>query len=128
MDTQYLITDDKLRFFLAGIRPVAFLGPQKKIIPHLGCLLTRLLCYIQRYVSQYMPLDVPCRRTQIRRNLVELFLTVTLRAHSKITSHFGRRCIPSGRVAKTRNIQIFLRFRVLSGGRLNTQNFELIFS
>ncbi|MEX1355017.1 MAG: hypothetical protein AB1Z28_10380, partial [Desulfobacterales bacterium] len=31
-----------------------------------------------RHVSRYAPLDVPCRRTIIRRNLVELFLTVTL--------------------------------------------------
>ncbi len=53
-------------------------GPGKKIIPHLACLLTRLLRYIHRHVSRYAPLDVPCRRTQIRRNLVELFLTVTL--------------------------------------------------
>ncbi len=54
------------------------LWPQKKIIPHLACLLARLLRYIQRHVSRYTPLDVPCRRTQIRRNLVELFFTVTL--------------------------------------------------
>ena len=53
-------------------------GPRKKIIPHLACLLARLLRYIQRHVSRYAPLDVPCRRTQIRRNLVELFFTVTL--------------------------------------------------
>ena len=54
-------------------------GSQKKIIPHLACLLARLLRYIHRRVSRYAPLDVPCRRTQIQRNLVELFLTVTLR-------------------------------------------------
>ena len=58
--------------------PRRTLGPQKKIIPHLACLLARLLRYIQRHVSGYAPLDVPCRRTQIRRNLVELFFTVTL--------------------------------------------------
>jgi len=40
--------------------------------------LVRLLRYIHRHVSRYVPLDVPCRRTQIRRNLVELFLTVAL--------------------------------------------------
>jgi hypothetical protein len=50
----------------------------EKIIPHLACLLARLLRYIHRHVSRYAPLDVLCRRTQIRRNLVELFLTVTL--------------------------------------------------
>jgi hypothetical protein len=38
----------------------------------------RLLRYIHRHVSRYAPVDVPCRRTQIRRNLVELFLAVTL--------------------------------------------------
>ena len=54
------------------------LGSQKKIIPHLACLLARLLRYIHRHVSRYAPLDVPCRRTQIRRNLVELFLSATL--------------------------------------------------
>ncbi len=42
-----------------------------------------------------------------------------LRAHAKTTSHFIRRCIPLGCVAKTRNIQIFLRFRALPSGRLN---------
>jgi hypothetical protein len=54
-------------------------GSKKKIIPHLACLLARLLRYIHRHVSRYAPLDVPCRRTQIQRNLVELFPTVTLR-------------------------------------------------
>ena len=49
-------------------------------MPHLACLLARLLLYIHRHVSRYVPLDVPCRRTQIRRNLVELFLTVILSA------------------------------------------------
>ncbi len=37
----------------------------------------------------------------------------------KITSHFIRRCIPSGCVAKARNIRIFLCFRALPNGRLN---------
>ena len=55
------------------------LGSQQKIIPHLACLLARLLRYIQRHVSRYAPLNVPCRRTQIRRNLVDLFLTVILK-------------------------------------------------
>ena len=55
-------------------------GPQQEIIPHLAGLLDRLLRYIHRPVSRYAPLDVPCRRTQVRRNLVELFLTVTLKA------------------------------------------------
>jgi hypothetical protein len=43
--------------------------------------LARLLRYIHRRVSRYAPLDVPCRRTQIRRNLVDLFLAVTLNNH-----------------------------------------------
>jgi len=47
-------------------------------MPHLACLLDRLLRYIHRHVSRYAPLDVPCRRTQIQRNLVELFITMTL--------------------------------------------------
>jgi hypothetical protein len=51
-----------------------------------------------------------------------------LRAHSKITSHFVRRCIPSVCVAKTHNIEILLRFRALPAGRLTPQNCELIFS
>ena len=51
-----------------------------------------------------------------------------LRARSKITDHFGRRCIPSGCVAKYRNIKIFLRFYALPAGRLNAQNHQLIFS
>jgi hypothetical protein len=54
------------------------LGSRKKIIPHLACLLVRLLRYIHRHVPRYAPLGVPCRRTQIRRNLVELYFTVTL--------------------------------------------------
>ena len=41
------------------------------------------------------------------------------RAHSKITSHFIRRCITLGCVAKARNIQIFLRFRALPKEHLN---------
>lgn len=49
-------------------------------------------------------------------------------AHSIITSHFGRRCIPSSCVAITRNIQIFLRFCTLPAGRLNARNCELILS
>jgi len=44
---------------------------------------------------------------------------LVLRAHSKITSHFMRRCIPPGCVAKARNILIFLRFRALPDSRLN---------
>ena len=52
-------------------------APRKKI-PHIACLLARLLRYSHRHVSRYASLAVPCRRTQIRRNLVELFLTVTL--------------------------------------------------
>jgi len=51
-----------------------------------------------------------------------------LRARSIINYHFGRRCIPSGCVAKSRNIQIFLRFYALPAGRLNAQNNQLIFS
>ena len=47
-------------------------------------------------------------------------LVADIRAHTKITSHFKRRCTPHGCVAKARNILIFLRFRALSNGRLNT--------
>jgi hypothetical protein len=54
------------------------LGPLQKINPHFACLLARLLRYIHRHVSRYASLDVRCRRTQIRRDLVKLFITVTL--------------------------------------------------
>ena len=55
------------------------LGPRKKIIPPLACLMARLLRYIHPHVSpRYARVDVPCRQTIIRRNRVELFLTVTL--------------------------------------------------
>ena len=40
--------------------------------------MARLLRYIHRHVSRYALLDVPCWWTQIQRNLVELFLIVTL--------------------------------------------------
>ena len=49
-----------------------------------------------------------------------------LRAHAKITSHFGRRCIPPVSVAKPRNMFIFLCFRALTAGRRNTQICEVI--
>ena len=52
--------------------------------------------------------------------LIILLRYLMLRVHSKITSHFKRRCIPPGCVAKARHIQIFLRFRALPAGRLNT--------
>jgi hypothetical protein len=51
--------------------------------------------------------------------LIFAMLFMQLRAHSKITSHFIRRSIPTGGVAKARNIQIFLRFRALPVERLN---------
>ena len=57
-----------------------------------------------------------------------LRLLSEVRARSKITSHFGSRCIPAGCVAKTRNIQIFLRFSALPARRLNAQKGELISS
>jgi hypothetical protein len=44
-----------------------------------------------------------------------------IRAHPKMTSHFDRRCIPSGCVAKSRNIQSFLRFHALPAERLNVK-------
>ena len=53
------------------------LGPRQKIIPPLACLMARLLRYIHPHVSRYAQVDVPCRQTIIRRNRVELFLTVT---------------------------------------------------
>ncbi|MGD8954260.1 MAG: hypothetical protein PVI72_11110, partial [Desulfobacterales bacterium] len=37
-----------------------------------------LVRYIHRHASRYAPLDVPFRRTQIRHNLVESFLILTL--------------------------------------------------
>ena len=40
--------------------------------------MARLLRYIHPHVSRYAQVDVPCRQTMIRRNRVELFLTVTL--------------------------------------------------
>jgi predicted ferric reductase len=40
--------------------------------------MARLLRYIHPHVSRYAQVDVPCRQTIIRRNRVELFLTVTL--------------------------------------------------
>jgi hypothetical protein len=44
--------------------------------------MARLLRYIHPHVSRYAQVDVPCRQTIIRRNRVELFLTVTLRSAS----------------------------------------------
>jgi hypothetical protein len=44
----------------------------------LARLFAYLVRYIHRHVSRYAPLDVLCRRSQIRRKLVELFLAVTL--------------------------------------------------
>ena len=41
--------------------------------------MARLLRYIHLHVSRYAQVDVPCRQTIIRRNRVELFLTVTLK-------------------------------------------------
>jgi hypothetical protein len=40
--------------------------------------MARLLRYIHPHISRYAQVDVPCRQTIIRRNRVELFLTVTL--------------------------------------------------
>ena len=55
------------------------LRARQKIIPPLACLMARLRRYIHLHVSRYAQVDVPCRQTIIRRNRVELFLTVTLR-------------------------------------------------
>jgi hypothetical protein len=66
------------------------LGPRKKIIPPLACLMARLLRYIHPHVSRYAQVDVPCRQTIIRRNRVKLFLTVTL-AH--VQSFHQRLCL-----------------------------------
>jgi hypothetical protein len=66
------------------------LGPRKKIIPPLACLMARLLRYIHPHVSRYAQVDVPCRQTIIRRNRVKLFLTVTL-AH--VQSFYQRLCL-----------------------------------
>jgi len=40
--------------------------------------MARHLRYIHPNVSRYAQVNVPCRQTIIRRNLVDLFLTVTL--------------------------------------------------
>jgi hypothetical protein len=45
----------------------------------------------------------------------------------KYTYYFGRRFIPFGCVAKSRGIQIFLRFYALMAERLNAQNDQFIF-
>ena len=60
------------------LKTVGTYGPRQKIIPPLACLMARLLRYIHPHVSRYAQVDVPCRQTIIRRNRVELFLTVTL--------------------------------------------------
>ena len=46
--------------------------------------MARLLRYIHPHVSRYAQVDVPCRQTIIRRNRVELFLTVTLNNEENI--------------------------------------------
>ena len=61
-----------------NVKNVRVLGPRQKIIPPLACLMARLLRYIHPHVSRYALVDVPCRQTIIRRNRVELFLSVTL--------------------------------------------------
>jgi len=66
------------------------MGPRKKI-PHLACPLARLLRCIHRHVSRYASLYVPFRRTQIRRNPVELFLTVTLIGLNSSNQHLQNR-------------------------------------
>ena len=54
----------------------------------LACLMARLLRYIHPHVSRYAQVDVPCRQTIIRRNRVELFLTVTLKQVFLPTAQF----------------------------------------
>ena len=53
-----------------------FKGPEKKIIPALACFMARLVRYIHPRTFRYAQVDVPCRQTINRCNLVELFLTV----------------------------------------------------
>jgi hypothetical protein len=36
------------------------LGRREKIIPHLTCLLDRLMSNSRRHISRYAPLDLPC--------------------------------------------------------------------
>ena len=81
----------------------------------------------QMYLPKYL-YKIPSNESRIEVLRSQNIIPVELRAHSKITSHFVRRCIPSVCVAKTWNIQIFLRFRALPAGRLNPLNCELIFS
>ena len=72
-------TDGHARHGGLGFNAASVLGPQQKITPHLACLLARLMRYILRHVSRYAPVDAPCRRIQIWRNLLELFLSVSLK-------------------------------------------------
>ncbi|MGD8336942.1 MAG: hypothetical protein PVG81_06820 [Desulfobacterales bacterium] len=52
----------------------------------------------------------------------------SLRARLKITDHLGADASLPDTGVKSCNIKIFLRFYVLSAGRLNAQNQQLIFS
>ena len=61
-----------------GVIDAVLFMPRQKITPSLACLMARLLRHIHPHVSRYAQVDVPCRQTIIRRNRVELFLTVTL--------------------------------------------------
>jgi hypothetical protein len=47
--------------------------------------MARLLRYIHPHVFRYAQVDVPCRQTIIRRNRLELFLTVTLKFPESLT-------------------------------------------
>jgi hypothetical protein len=51
----------------------------------------------------------------LKRDEIESAVLCLLRARAKITSHFGRRCIPPGCVAKTRNIGNIPAFSRLAG-------------
>jgi len=86
---------------------------RQKIIPPLACLMARLLRYIHPHVSRYARVDMPCRQTIIRRNRLELFLSVTL-----MTTSSGRKILTStlrlSRKAKKR-FRSYLRGRNLCG-------------
>ena len=69
-----------------------FLGPWKKIIPHLACLWLRHLRSIRRHISRYAPVYAPWRRTHIRRHIVELFVSMTL---SRSYPNVASTCLPA---------------------------------
>jgi len=52
----------------------------------------------------YVTFGATPKAGQKTSKIVDLFISEALRARAKITSHFKRRCIPAGGVAKARNM------------------------